>query len=322
MLASILKSQSLIGLFFAYLYSAGCLFFLLFQFGSNQNYDLLYSHWAFSWAQDQSYLLSIISTLVFAAAAIFARVRSGETRKLITSGNLTMVLFSAFVLTQSSSVFARVDVTVAMFTSILMLLLIQRVAKSESVGTELFHSGMLLGGSTLFVGQAIVLTVPVIVAFSIFRTRNWREWTVLVLGVVMSALFLVMVAIWFPDPVTEFQRVIQSGWTGSFSITTPNLGHLFLLPVILVTLGSMFIETTTGTISERNHSVTQITWILAVLAMVLLLGLGWQEGLLMAGFSIVISATKALQKIERWWLADLILACTLAAPFLSNLWRL
>ncbi|MGB0918150.1 MAG: DUF6427 family protein, partial [Flavobacteriales bacterium] len=205
--------------------------------------------------------------------------------------------------------------------SLAMFWLIHSTYKKENVLPELFHIGLLLGLSSLFVGQTILLILPVAFSLSILRTGNWKEWTVLFLGLAMCTVFLMMVAIWSDFPLVEFRRIIQSAWGGFFSEARVNPGHFVLLGVLALAASSLFRSLTVGTVTERNLILVNLAWFVANLLMVVLLGLGWQEGLILAAFPLSVSAAKSIESIQRWWLADLILVLVLSAPFIRNLWQ-
>ena len=89
-----------------------------------------------------------------------------------------------------------------------------------------------------------------------------------------------------------------------------------------MSFGGMINSLTAGNVAERNFALANIGWFVGVLFMVLILGLGWQNGIILAAFPLSVYIGKTLENIKRWWIADLILLGLIAAPFISSLWRL
>ena len=322
MLTPILKTRTLAGLVLAYLLCALILSVaLVFQNPEPVGAEMLYSHWAFSWLQAYPQLIGWVCLPVLVLMAILSRIRPGETKSNFGSANITMILIVCIAVTQFEAVFSKPHTLVGSTISIVMFLLLSSVYKKEKVLSELFHVGLLLGLSSLFVGQSIMFLVPVVFSLLILRSGNWKEWAVLFLGVIMCAVFMMLFCIWSDAPLLEFKRVIQSAWGGFFGQARLNTGHLALALALIAATASLFKSLTLGTVNERNLTLVNLTWITGVTLMVVLLGLGWQEGLILAAFPLAISVTKTIEGIERWWLADLLLLLILTAPFARNLWQ-
>lgn len=285
------------------------------------NTDLLYAHWAFGWLRPFSDLIPYACMFIIATAAILSRLRLREAKQVLGNSNLAMVVFASLIMTQSKTAFTRPDVLVAAFLIIGMFLLLFSTYKHESVLSEIFHVGLFLGVAGLFVGQLIFLLVPVGFSLLILRAGNWREWAVLSLGLLMTAIFLVMFTIWNDAPFLAFLRVIQSSWSASTAADKLNVGHLTLIPITLIGLSGMFGSLTTGTINERNILLANGAWIVGGILIILLLGLGWQNGIIMIAFPLSVLITRTLESMTRWWLADLFLFSIIAAPFVSILWQ-
>ena len=233
-----------------------------------------------------------------------------------------MIVLVAIVLVQQESVFVSPEVSVALLLSITLILLLGSTYKKDSVLSEVFHVGLLLAFCSLFVGQTIFLLLPIVFSLLILRTGNWKEWAVLLLGIGMCVILVMSVAIWAPFPLAEFKRVVQSAWSGSFNRVIPNAGHGVLIIALIAAIGGILRSLTNETVTERNLTLSQLSWLLSVILMVILLGMDWQEGLILAAFPLSVAITRTIERIKRWWLADLLLVSILAAPFLSNLWRL
>lgn len=322
MLTPILKTKTLAGFVLAYVL---CGLMLLFAFFNRETeslgVDLLFSHWAFSWVQNHEYILGFLGVGLLTVTAILSRLRPGETKQAFGSGNLSMIVLVAIGIVQDQAIFARPNALVAMLVSIAAFLLLGSTYKKESALADIFHVGLLLAISSLFVGQALFLLLPVAFTFLMLRTGSWKEWAVLFMGVCMCAVFIMSFSIWYETPVFEFKRIIQSSWSSSFGQDNVNSGHLVLLVAMLAAITGIFGSLTIGTVTERNLMLSNLAWIVSVILMVLLLGLGWQQGLLLAAFPFSVGVGRAIERIERWWLADLVLLTVLCAPFVKTLWQ-
>ena len=323
MLTPILKTRTFIGFVLAY---AICTVLLvvsfLFQSTSGVQAEMLLSHWAFGWIENQQIFLTVLSLALIVLVAVVSRLRPGETKQPFGSSNVSMIVMSAVLLTQSNSVFARPDVVAAAAVIMAMFLLLFSTYKKEATLTEVFHVGLLLGLSSLFVGQTIFLALPIGFSVLLLRSGSWKEWIVLFLGVLLCGVFLLMFTIWNDAPLLEFKRVIQSAWTDNFGQAKANSGHIVLLVGLLAAVSGIFGSLTVGTVTERNITLTNLSWLIGVILMVILLGLGWQNGLILAAFPLSISITRTIERIQRWWLADLVLLAILVAPIVRILWRL
>ncbi|MBI1287236.1 MAG: hypothetical protein GC178_06620 [Flavobacteriales bacterium] len=323
MLTSILRSNTILGFLLGYLFSAALLVvpYILLDQNALTN-DLLYSHWAFAWLHENVAFLPWLGLLLIALAAILSRLRTRETKPVLGDRNLLMVSFVSIIMAQPKMALTRPDVLVALILILGLFLLLMYTYKQESVLSEVFHVGLFLGVACIFVGQSVLSLLAVGFALVILRTGNWREWAVLFLGIAMVAVFIMMVTIWYESPFLAFQRVVQSAWLGSLTFGKANSGHIALLVASMVSLSGLFGSLTTGTVAERNVSLTNAGWLFAVVLMVLLLGLGWQNGIIMAAFPLSSMMARTLESITRWWLADLLLLIILSAPILSSLWPL
>jgi hypothetical protein len=129
-----------------------------------------------------------------------------------------------------------------------------------------------------------------------------------------------MLTVWNAEPLLEFKRVVQSAWSGYFSQPNLNAGHVVLSSALVAAIAAIFRSLTLGTVTERNLILVNLSWIVTVGLMVVLFGLGWQEGLILVSFPLSVSIAKTIDKIERWWLADLLLLLILSTPFVKSLW--
>lgn len=322
MLTSILKSKTIAAFGLSYLLGAGMLIFgLLILPKTGTGHDLLYSHWAFGRLSKTSGFLPYLGIVLITITAIVSRLRIRESRQILGNRNLSMIAFIALIMVQPSAL-VRPDILVVTLLSTTAFLLLLATYKQESPLSELFHVGLLIGGASLFAGQSIFLITAVLFSVFILRTGNWREWSVLLLGLFMALAFVLMFVVWHDSPFLSFQRVIQSAWSGNMETTHINAGHLLLLPVLLMSVGGILNSLTTATVAERNLTMANIGWLIGILFMVLILGLGWQNGIIVAAFPLSVFIGRTLESIKRWWIADFLLLLLLIAPFVSTLWQL
>ena len=323
MLTSILRSNTIAAFVLSFLLGGIMLLVpcLLWHNGSS-GVDLLYAHWAFAWLQTSQGFAPYLCLLVVSAVAILSRLHLREAKQVFGNRNLGMVVLVSLVMTQPQAVFARPDVLVASLVVLAMFLVLLSTYKRDPVLSEVFHVGLLLGVAGLFVGQSVFLILPIAFSLLVLRTGNVREWIVLGLGLVMTAVFVMMYAIWQEAPLLAFMRVIQSAWSGSVGSERLNAGHVALIPVTLLGLSVLMGSLTGGTVTERNMMLTNGAWIVGTILVLLLLGVGWQNGIVLMAYPLSILISLAIEKTSRWWLADLLLATVIAAPFVSNLWRL
>lgn len=323
MLTGLLRSKTTVSFLLAYLISASMLAFQFFfdqpKGGTN---DLLVTHWAFGWLESNGNIIAI-SCLCFAVGTlIFGRLRFREVKTTLSESNLGMVVMASIISIQSRPLFTRPDVMVTGFIFMGLFMLIFSTYKRESVLSEMFHVGLLLGFAALFVGQSILLVLSVGFSLLILRSGNWKEWFVFILGIAMMIIFVALFLVWNESPFLAFQRMIQTSWAGSLTSEQFTLGHLLLAVLVVVSLSSALRDLTVGTIHERNISLVNVGWIIGLLLMVVALGLGWQVGFILAAFPLSTFISRSLESINRWWLADLMLILLIAAPFLRNLWQL
>ena len=322
MLTAILKSKTTGAFVLIYLLGIGMLVFVLFNLPEHSSItDLLFTHWAFGWVEKTSAFLPYVGIILISVTAVVSRLRTRETKQALGNRNLSMIAFLALIMVQPNALI-RPDILSAMLLSTATFLLLLTTYKQESALSEIFHVGLLIGGASLFAGQSIFLIAVVLFSVLILRTGNWKEWAVLFLGLVMVSVFLMMFTIWHENPFLSFQRVIQSAWSESIETADFNLGHMMLIPVVLMSFGGMINSLTAGNVAERNFALANIGWFVGVLSMVLILGLDWQNGIILAAFPLSVYIGKTLEKIKRWWIADLILLALIVAPFISSLWRL
>jgi hypothetical protein len=323
MLTSLLRSNTILGFLLSWIFVVVMIAVPFTQVPTESlSTDFLYSHWAFGWLKDGGAVLPWMCIALIVGATVLGRLRTRETKSVLGDRSLVAVAFVSIVMTQPRAAFARPDVLVALVLLMALFLLLMYTYKLESVLSEMFHTGLLLGLASIFVGQSILMVLSLTFGFLMLRTGNWREWAVLFLGLAMVVVFIFLVTIWDEAPFLEFKRVVQSAWLGSWTIDKPSSGHIALLLATVVSVGGILGGTTTGTVAERNILLTNVGWLIGVSLMTILLGLGWQNGIILAAFPLSSMMVRTLERISRWWLADLLLLTILSAPFLSSLWPL
>jgi hypothetical protein len=191
MLTSILKTRTLAGFALAYVICGLMLGFgLITQNPEAAGTEMLFSHRGFYWLEPFPKVIPWVCTALLSLSAMLSRLRPSETKLAYGSANFTMLLIVCIALTQIETVFAKPDVLAAAAVSLAMFLLLGSTYKNENVLSELFHCGLLLGLSSLFIGQTILLLIPLLFSLLILRTGNWKEWAVLLLGIAMCTVFV------------------------------------------------------------------------------------------------------------------------------------
>jgi len=256
--------------------------------------------------------------LLVATGAALTRFRPRSYKMVLGSGNITMIVFMAILLTQKG-ILMRPDILGATVAIIGMFATLFSAYDREEGLSQLFHMGMLLGIASILVGQSILMIPGVFFALLVLRTWNWREWVVPVLGVLMVVVFVFLVLIWTEHPLLEFQRLVQTSWISLLSTPKASIGHIFLFIPLLISVPSAANSIASGSVAERNFSLSLLSWILASILCVIVLGLSWQNGVVFAAFPFSVFIAKSLESINKWWLADLLLIAVLLAPFLSIL---
>ncbi len=323
MLTGLLRSKTIVSFLLAYLISASMLTFqFVFAQPKGGPNDLLFTHWAFGWLESNGTVISVSSLLLAIAVLIFGRLRFREVKTTLAEPNVGMVAMASIICTPAKPLFTRPDVLITAFILIGLFMLIFSTYKRDSVLSEMFHVGLLLGFAALFVGQSIFLVLSVGFSLLILRSGNWKEMFVFILGIAMTIIFVALFLVWSESPFLAFQRMIQTSWIGSLTTERFTLSHLLLAILAVVSFSSALRDLTTGTVHERNISLVNVGWFVGVLLMVVALGLGWQAGFILAAFPLSTFISRSIESINRWWLADLMLILLIAAPFLSSLWQL
>lgn len=323
MLTRLIASKTILGFAFAYsLCTAMLVFQVLFGQPANGINELVYTHWALSWAEQTPALLSIISIALVVGTAILSRIRFRETSTELANTNLGMVGMVAIITSQPTAMFTRPDVSATLFFLASAFLILYYTYKRESVLSEIFHMGLLLGMSIFLVGQSVFMLLTVVFALLILRSGDIKEWLSLGLGLVMMLVFLALFLVWHQEPMTSFKLMVKSAWLGNVSVQRLTASHICIVLVFLFSITHLLTDLTTNTVHARNVALTNLGWLFGVVLMTLFFGLGWQNGLVLAAFPLSMFIGRAIEAIDRWWLADLLLVLLIAAPFLSNLWHL
>lgn len=322
MLTALLRSKTPIGFLLSFILTAGMLLFGYF-FGQPKGgpSDLLFTHWAFSWLDTTNGYIPFFCIVLAVGALLLARLRFREVKPVLAESNLSMVAMAAIMSVQARPLFTRPDAMAANLLVLGLFMLLLSTYKRESVLSEFFHVGLLLGFTALMVGQSILLIVSVSFAMLILRSGNWKEWFVLILGLIMALVFIALFLVWYDSPFPAFHRMVRTSWFSDLSPGHFTLGHLLLVFPILLSFSVGFRDLAAGTVHERNIMFVNLGWVVGVLLMVLFFGFGWQAGLLLTAFPLSAVISRNLESINRWWLADLLLILLIAAPFLRNLWQ-
>lgn len=320
MLTSLFRSKTILGLFLTYVLSGllvGVVWYLAPNTGSVS--ELLSTHWAFAWAEQLAMLIPIIGIVLASGAALLARVRFREIKETLGSRNLSTLAFASIIASQHKPLLARPDLIAASLVLIAVFMLIFFTYKKDSALSEIFHVGLGVGLASLFVGQSILLVISVAFSLLMLRTGSMKEWIVFLLGLGMTAIFISLVVVWTEDPVLSFKRVIQSAWIAQVSVSSLSIGNLVLLVLIALSFTTVLSNITAGTVHLRNISLVNLGWVAGVVLTIVILGVDWQVGLVLAAFPISQFISKLIESINRWWIADILLLLLIAAPILSIL---
>ena len=320
MLTSLFRSKTILGLFLTYVLSGllvGVVWYLAPNTGSVS--ELLSTHWAFAWAEQLATLIPIIGIVLASGAALLGRVRFREIKETLGSRNLSTLAFASIIASQHKPLLARPDLIAASLVLIAVFMLIFFTYKKDSALSEIFHVGLGVGLASLFVGQSILLVISVAFSLLMLRTGSMKEWIVFLLGLGMTAIFISLVVVWTEDPVLSFKRVIQSAWIAQVSVSSLSIGNLVLLVLIALSFTTVLSNITAGTVHLRNISLVNLGWVAGVVLTIVILGVDWQAGLVLAAFPISQFISKLIESINRWWIADILLLLLIAAPILSIL---
>lgn len=321
MLTSLIRTKTMLSLLLTYvlgfvLVDLVWLFRMDFATASS---ELLSTHWAFGWVDGSYSIISILGVVLLTGAATFSRIRFREIKETLGSRNLSMLVFVSLVASQSQIVFGRPDVLIGNLVIIAVFMLIFFTYKKDNALSEIFHVGLGIGVASLFVGQSIVLVLAVAFSLLMLRTGNLKEWVVFSLGLMMTMVFIWLAVIWADAPVLAFKRVIQSAWMAQVSVTSLTVGHVVLFSIMVLSLSTALSNITAGTVHLRNISLVNLGWVIGVALMILILGVDWQAGLVLAAFPLSNLVAQFIESINRWWLADILVLLLLSAPVLSIL---
>lgn len=324
MLVGLLRSRTIVAFGLSLLLAVIFLIFpLLGALTESSLNEMLFSHWAFGWTTEVSVdVVFWIGFFLTIASMIVTRIRFRETSAALGSVNLSSVVFLTVVTTQHKVLISRPDVLVAAFLMNLLYVLILYTYKRESVLSEMFHVGLLLGLASLFLGQNILALAIVLFALLTLRSGNVKEVIVLLLGLMMTLVFAALFLVWSESPFLAFQQMVQTSWINEFNLPKFHAGHAILSVAFLFSLQRLLQDLTVATVHERNVALVNVGWLVGVLLMVILFGLDVQSGIILTAFPLSTMLARSLESINRWWLADLILVLLIAAPFLRNLWQL
>ena len=320
MLTSLFRSKAILGLFLTYALRGlliGVVWYLAPNTGAVS--ELLSTHWAFVWAEQLTTFIPIIGIILATGAALVGRIRFREIKETLGSRNLSTLAFASIIASQHKPLLARPDVMAASLVLIAVFMLIFFTYKKESVLSEIFHVGLGIGLASLFVGQSILLVMAVAFSLLMLRTGSLKEWIVFLLGLGMTAVFISLAVVWTEVPILSFKRVIQSAWMAQVSVSSLSVGHIVLLVLVALSFTTALSNITAGTVHLRNISLVNLGWVAGVVLMIVILGVDWQAGFVLAAFPISQFIAKMLESINRWWLADILLLLLIAAPILSIL---
>jgi len=320
-LVNLFKQRGLLPILVALLYVSGAVFFAVVSTDSASVSDIFSAHWAVGGLTAHFDWLIGLSITLLATSTLLTRLRSRDSRTGLGSVDLVMLIYAVLTISQGD-VLLRPDVLAAQFLIIASFAMVGYSYKQEGVLLNLLHAGMLLGFSSIFVGQSVLMFLALYFGLLILRSGNWREWVVPVLGALQVLVFLFLFLIWREDPWFEFEHVVKSAWVDSFETQPFSSGQWLTVGFVGLSLPSVFGRLNSGSVSDRNFLLLITGWLAAGVLSAALLGLGWQHAIVLAAFPLSVFIARLLEEMKRWWLADLLLLLLLAAPFLSSQWPL
>lgn len=323
MLTAVIRSNTMVGLLLTYLLAAILVGSVWFGGGDILSIsDLLSTHWAFGWSESNQTAIVWIGIGLLAGSAVFSRIRFREIKETLAGQNLSMLAFVSIISTQTSTLFGRPDVMIAAMVLIAVFMLIFFTYKKDTALSEIFHVGLGIGLASLFVGQSVILVLAVGFSLLMLRTGSMKEGVVFLFGLGMTVILVLLVVIWAEEPILSFKRVIQSAWLAQVSISGLTAGHIIHLTLIGISLSVALSNITAGTVHLRNITMVNLGWIAGIAMMIIILGVDWQAGLVLAAYPTSSLVAQFVESIRRWWLADILVLLLIAAPVLSILWQL
>ncbi|MBQ9638089.1 MAG: hypothetical protein IJV22_00845 [Bacteroidales bacterium] len=201
----------------------------------------------------------------------------------------------------------------------LLGILNQMVMRGNNVPTlaNTFNSAALIAIAALFYTPALLLLIPLIIMFTIHKLYSWRDWTVLLLGLLAP-----MIALWtyyfMTDGLTSAWQNIQTTWQWHFEAGShvplrtviSNVYYLLFLIVVLIAIISPLNE---RQINYRKNTAVVLWPLLATAAMSCFDAL-WPFNPQLAAIPLAFAGTIALLNIKkRTWIADTALLLLIAA---------
>lgn len=202
-----------------------------------------------------NWLSSLISLIVVLLSAIILNGLYNQHEFTDRGNYLPALLFLFF----NSFYIALVGLTPIQFANLFILLVLRRILlmyHQNSVFSELYDSGALLGMASLFY-PPILITFPFIwTALIILRPFFWREWILPVLGVITPYIFVFAYYFWV-DKSFEWQQFFQ---VESFTSPDDLEGYLIFKWIfgglmLFITVAGLILFLTkmsTSTINRKN----------------------------------------------------------------------
>ncbi len=280
--------------------------------------EVLTSHWAFGWCRSFPVITQVLSGLLLIALAVLTRF-AGIRFRLLNSKGWLPVFVTACVALLYGNLLLRPDILLSALASQLTVVLILSTYRQDSVLSTLFHAGMLAGLAVLFHGPSFLMLVVIYFSIFILRSGAWREWLMPLMGLTMLLVLVMLVVIWAPDPLVSLRQMLLSAWTVSLSGQSPHTGHLILLGLLGLTLPTLLQDITSGAVQSRNGTLIMFALMTIAVVMTLLPATLRTEAVAWAAFPVSIALSTLMERANRWWWADLLLALLVTAVLLGHL---
>lgn len=319
MLARILKDDGLLSLLLTALAAVGLIVFRASNGSSGDvSADALSMHWALSWSGGVPWVTNGLCVLLLLTLGVVTR-QAGIRFRLLSSKGWLPILITVCIGLLSTDALQRPDILLGALASQLTVVLILTTYRQDSVLSTLFHAGMLLGVGILFHGPSILMLAVILFSIFILRPGAWREWLMPVMGLIMLFIMVMVVLIWIPDPMESLRKLLLSAWVVTISGPQPHAGHMVLAVLLVLALPGLLQDITSGAVQTRNGMLVMLSLLAVAVGMAFIPTTLRTEAVTWAAFPLGVALSVLLERANRWWLADALLAALVVAVLLGQL---
>jgi len=211
------------------------------------------------------------------------------------------------------------QIIICNFFLIPMLSLLLRFYEETDAFSEAFYVGMLISLATMFYYPIILLVLFVFFSFIIFRLFSWREWFIVILGMIVPFLFVFTYFFWYNKIPFYFHSWIVVWKSLKIPTTLTNIQIVQYLSygiILLCSVVFMFSKVSTRTINTRK-SIFSILWLFAFAVFLSLFESSNLVALvLLTALPASLLISNYLCYLKNKWLAELIFLCLLCEMIL------